>query len=107
MAHKTLTISEDAYNVLSKLKSDDESFTKAIMRLAKAGSVRPLSSFAGKWHGSMEETKAIFDELDRMWAGYEKELKKKLGHMSGSTKFGKAKDRHEKARTRSFTPTSE
>src|SRR6267378_8147359 len=36
MAHKTLTISEEAYNALAKQrKSEDESFTKVILRLAK------------------------------------------------------------------------
>jgi len=35
MAHKTLTISEEAYNALSRVKSKDESFTKVILRLAR------------------------------------------------------------------------
>ena len=35
MAHKTLTISEEAYNALAQLKSKDESFTKVILRLAE------------------------------------------------------------------------
>ncbi len=34
MAHKTLTISEEAYTALARLKSKDESFTKVILRLA-------------------------------------------------------------------------
>jgi len=35
MAHKTLTISEEAYNALARIKSKDESFTKVILRLAQ------------------------------------------------------------------------
>jgi predicted CopG family antitoxin len=35
MAHKTLTISEEAYNALARLKTKDESFTKVILRLAQ------------------------------------------------------------------------
>lgn len=35
MAHKTLTISEEAYNALARVKSKDESFTKVILRLAR------------------------------------------------------------------------
>lgn len=35
MAHKTLTVSEEAYNALARLKSKDESFTKVILRLAR------------------------------------------------------------------------
>ena len=33
MARKTLTISEEAYDALARLKSKDESFTKVILRL--------------------------------------------------------------------------
>lgn len=33
MAHKTITISEDAYEALAKAKDENESFTKAILRL--------------------------------------------------------------------------
>ena len=33
MAHKTLTISEEAYKALSRLKSHRESFTDVILRL--------------------------------------------------------------------------
>lgn len=36
MAHKTLTISEEAYNALSRAKTKDESFTKVILRLTRA-----------------------------------------------------------------------
>ena len=35
MAHKTLTISEEAYNALARVKGKDESFTKVILRLAQ------------------------------------------------------------------------
>ncbi len=35
MAPKTLTISEEAYNALARLKSRDESFTKVILRLTR------------------------------------------------------------------------
>ncbi len=33
MAHKTITISEDAYNSLNKLKRKNESFTDVILRI--------------------------------------------------------------------------
>ena len=35
MIHKTLTVSEEAYNALARLKTKDESFTKVILRLAR------------------------------------------------------------------------
>lgn len=99
MAHKTLTISEEAYTALSGLKLENESFTDVIVRLAKARSARPLSSFAGRWHGSMEETKANFDKLDRMWIEYGRELKKKLSHAFEPTKPSRVK---KYSRTRKF-----
>jgi len=34
MAHKTLTISEEAYDALAKLKHERESFTDVILRIA-------------------------------------------------------------------------
>ncbi len=33
MAHKTLTVSEDAYDALARLKARGESFTEVILRL--------------------------------------------------------------------------
>jgi predicted CopG family antitoxin len=33
MAHKTITISDDAYEALAKSKRENESFTKVILRL--------------------------------------------------------------------------
>ncbi len=50
MAHKTLTISEEAYNALARLKSKDESFTKVILRLvprkSKGNLLEYIRSFA-------------------------------------------------------------
>jgi predicted CopG family antitoxin len=43
MAHKTITISDEAYEALARSKKDGESFTKVILRLTsertKAGSL--------------------------------------------------------------------
>jgi predicted CopG family antitoxin len=35
MMHKTITISEEAYEALARMKSENESFTEAILRLVK------------------------------------------------------------------------
>ena len=35
MAHKTITISEDAYNALKSAKNENESFTDVILRVFK------------------------------------------------------------------------
>jgi predicted CopG family antitoxin len=45
MAHKTLTISEEAYAALARLKSKDESFTKVILRLAQKKSRGSFSDY--------------------------------------------------------------
>lgn len=36
MAHKTITISEEAYNLLKESKKENESFTEVIKRVLKA-----------------------------------------------------------------------
>ena len=48
MAHKTLTISEEAYEALSELKKEGESFTDLIKRITALVRKKPLSEFAGK-----------------------------------------------------------
>ncbi len=48
MAHKTLTISEDAYRVLASIKRTGESFTDVILRIGRVVKKRPLEDFAGR-----------------------------------------------------------
>lgn len=48
MAHKTLTISEEAYSALAKLKNPNESFTKVILRLSAKSQVGKLSEYMEK-----------------------------------------------------------
>ena len=45
MAHKTLTISEEAYDALARAKGRDESFTKVILRLTKRKSSGDLLDY--------------------------------------------------------------
>jgi predicted CopG family antitoxin len=45
MAHKTLTISEEAYDALSRLKNGNESFTDVILRLSKQKEIGKLSDY--------------------------------------------------------------
>ncbi len=47
MAHKTLTISEEAYEMLAELKKEGESFTDLILRIAAPLRKKKLSEFAG------------------------------------------------------------
>jgi predicted CopG family antitoxin len=48
MAHRTLTISEEAYNALSNLKNKNESFTDVILRLSKQEEIGKLSDLIKK-----------------------------------------------------------
>ena len=46
MVIKSLTITEEAYDTLKRLKRDDESFSKTIIRVGKSGSGH-LSKYLG------------------------------------------------------------
>ncbi len=46
-AHKTLTISEEAYEALAELKKEGESFTDLIKRITAPIRKKKLSEFAG------------------------------------------------------------
>ncbi len=48
MAHKTLTVSEEAYDALARLKTQNESFTEVILRLSKEKEVGTLSQYVEK-----------------------------------------------------------
>jgi len=45
MAHKTLTVSEEAYDALARLKTQNESFTEVILRLSKQTETGKLSEY--------------------------------------------------------------
>ena len=63
MAHKTLTISEEAYNALSRLKTRDESFTKVILRLARKKSGGNLLEYVRSI--PMQERKELADSIEK------------------------------------------
>lgn len=49
MAHKTITISEEAYRALNRMRNPNESFTRVILRLARSEkSARDLLGFLKK-----------------------------------------------------------
>lgn len=60
-----VTISDKAYERLSKLKREDESLSDVVMRLTEKDVKRPLSSFAGCWKGDKEELDRITAELEK------------------------------------------
>lgn len=51
MAHKTLTISEEAYEALASLKKEGESFTELIKRITSPLRKKKLSDFIGVLDG--------------------------------------------------------
>ena len=51
MAHKTLTISEEAYEALAELKKEGESFTDLIKRITVSLRKKKLSDFIGVLSG--------------------------------------------------------
>lgn len=53
MASKNISITEDVYDLLSKMKLEDESFSDTITRLVKGGG--KLSDCAGLWSDMDEE----------------------------------------------------
>ncbi|MCX9015215.1 MAG: antitoxin VapB family protein [Candidatus Methanoperedens sp.] len=59
MAHKTLTISEEAYEALVGLKKEGESFTALIKRITQPLRKKKLSDFVGVLSG--EE----FDDFEK------------------------------------------
>jgi len=67
MAHKTITISEEAYDSLAKHKSPNESFTKAILRLTSGrGNARSLLEFLEGIPPSEDLAKHVERAMKRM-----------------------------------------
>lgn len=64
MTTKTLTITEDAYNLLKELKLEDESFSEEIKRVLAKRNLRPLTDFAGIL--SDEEGEAMLRDLEKI-----------------------------------------
>jgi len=64
MATKTLTITEDAYNLLTDRKMDNESFSEEIKRVFSKKNTRRLSDFFGIL--SNEEGKAMLSDLEKI-----------------------------------------
>ncbi len=55
MSHKTITISEEAYDALARMKKTNESFTDVILRLtSRKGSAQALLDFIERMPASEE-----------------------------------------------------
>ena len=55
---KVISISDEAYDFLSGIKGENDSFSKVILKIASEKK-RPLTDFCGKWHGDKEELNKI------------------------------------------------
>jgi len=64
VGHKTITISEEAYNALAGLKQRRESFTEAILRLTRKGEGGSLLNYVKSLEPD-EEFAEIMDEVVR------------------------------------------
>ena len=61
MAHKTLTISEEAYDALAALKKEGESFTELIKRITAPLRKKKLSEFIGVLKDDKKFEKAVIE----------------------------------------------
>ena len=62
MAHKTLTISEEACSALARLKNRGESFTDVVLRLASKKSKGTLLEYVRSMHPD-EEFAQVLEEI--------------------------------------------
>ncbi len=65
MAHKTLTISEEAYDALSRVKGKDESFTKTILRLTRKRAAGNLLDYIRSFSPDEELASAVENVLEK------------------------------------------
>ena len=78
MATKTLTIMEDAYELLKRQKRKDESFSEVIRR--ELGKKRNIMEFAGAWsHLSEKQFKEMENVIKKGRENTQKSVAKKLG----------------------------
>jgi len=64
MAHKTITISEEAYDALARMKKTNESFTEVILRLtSRKGSAQALLDFIDRMPVSEEFARNVEEAM--------------------------------------------
>ncbi len=78
MTTKTITIMEDAYNMLSRLKKENESFSEVIRELAKnrKGTKEAVLECAGLWKDLLNDEEA--EEMKREIIKHRKSSTKRL-----------------------------
>ena len=76
MASKTITITEDVYQLLKLLKKQDESFSELLRRLAMQVNGQKLEAFFGLWDINDQEYKGIQEEIKRNLIPYNGKMRK-------------------------------
>ncbi len=61
MGFKTISLPDEAYNMLKNKKRTGESFTELILRLLAEPEQKEIIILAGTWKGSKEETDSILN----------------------------------------------
>lgn len=62
---KVISLSDEAYSELTKLKKEGESFSDIVLELTRKEK-KPLSYFFGKWPGPKEELNNLEKEIKEM-----------------------------------------
>ncbi len=62
---KVISLSDEAYQELEKLKEKGESFSDVVVKLSKKEK-KPLSYFFGKWPGPKEELDQLEKDINEM-----------------------------------------
>ena len=62
MTSKNISITEEVYNKLLKIKREDESFSELFLRLLKIQKIK-LENCFGAWNLSEEEKKEIWSDI--------------------------------------------
>ncbi|MBI4451416.1 antitoxin VapB family protein [Candidatus Woesearchaeota archaeon] len=78
MTIKSLTITEDAYDALRRLKQGEESFSHAILRLSSSGKGLPVIYFGCL---SQEEGAALRREVDAHRKDIEEDAKRRIANV--------------------------
>jgi len=76
MASKTITITEDVYQLLKLLKKQDESFSELLRRVAMQVNGQKLEAFFGLWDINDQEYKEIQEEIKRNLIPYNGKMRK-------------------------------
>lgn len=61
MGYKTISLSDEAYNVLKSKKLKGESFNDLILRLLSEPEQKDILKLKGSWKGTNEEIETILD----------------------------------------------